>query len=606
MKYTKLFKGISCLFLLMAVAALAQVPVIRVACVGNSITNGVGGNQPYPQQLEDLLGTHYSVQNYGVSGRTMLKKGDFPYWTEITFTDAQNFKPHIIILCLGTNDSKPQNWIYKAEFYADYMDMIRVFREANPNVHIMACNPPPAFSAIYDINNTVIHDEMIPIIRQVRQAARTDSIDYYGLMLDKGTMFPDGVHPNNAGYTVMANIALNAINSSPAGYIRYFSAKPTSFEKDGKCILYWETTKNSNVTINGSAVNDADSLVVNPLGSTRYTLRTHATISDSLSLSLTYLPPGRIKSFYADPPILDEAGSDQSTLTWSTTNGSAVTLDGVPVDMNGTKNVAPKQTTTYTLTASGGETNTVKLTLAVLPAEQINRAMSRPVTASSTSGGSLPKWAVDGDTATAWLSGKAGSQSLYVDLGSIFDIKRVVLIWGKTYGVLYHLYALDALDQDYKKLRTETAGNGGVDDQTDLAQSGRWVRLACITKNDPDSAVVLKEIQVYGTKQSTGVAERPVQPSGTGFLLAQNYPNPFNPATCFDYRIPTSGRIRITIGNVRGQTIRTLVDAVQDAGQHQAMWDGKSDLGVLVETGVYFVRMEAEGWTSIRKILFLK
>ena len=57
---------------------------IKVACVGDSITQGSGAQKgkSYPAQLQGLLGEGYLVGNFGVSGRTLLKKGDFPYWKE--------------------------------------------------------------------------------------------------------------------------------------------------------------------------------------------------------------------------------------------------------------------------------------------------------------------------------------------------------------------------------------------------------------------------------------------------------------------------------------------------------------------------------------------
>ena len=100
----------------------------KVACIGTSITYGATiVNMPrdsYPAQLGRLLGTQWKVRNFGVNGRTMLKKGNLPYWNTPVFEQAMEFLPDVIIIELGTNDSKPQNWKYKSEFYDDYKDMI--------------------------------------------------------------------------------------------------------------------------------------------------------------------------------------------------------------------------------------------------------------------------------------------------------------------------------------------------------------------------------------------------------------------------------------------------------------------------------------------------
>src|ERR1044072_7428681 len=96
---------------------------IRVACVGDSITwgSGVEGRESnsYPAVLQRLLGEKYEVSNFGVSGATMLKRGDKPYWEMSAFTDALAFKPNVVVIKLGTNDSKPQNRTNITEFAGD-------------------------------------------------------------------------------------------------------------------------------------------------------------------------------------------------------------------------------------------------------------------------------------------------------------------------------------------------------------------------------------------------------------------------------------------------------------------------------------------------------
>jgi len=82
-----------CLF-----ASSAQKPI--VVCVGNSITFGAtlksAATQAYPALLQAKLGSGYDVRNFGISGRTMLKKGNFPYWNETKFADIFTVKPTII------------------------------------------------------------------------------------------------------------------------------------------------------------------------------------------------------------------------------------------------------------------------------------------------------------------------------------------------------------------------------------------------------------------------------------------------------------------------------------------------------------------------------
>ncbi|RUA11942.1 MAG: sialate O-acetylesterase, partial [Flavobacteriia bacterium] len=102
----------------------AQTRPIKIACVGNSITFGhkISNREKnaYPAQLQHLLGANYSVKNFGHSGRTLLKKGDYPYWKSDLYTKALQFKPDVVYIMLGTNDSKLQNRVHLDEFESDY------------------------------------------------------------------------------------------------------------------------------------------------------------------------------------------------------------------------------------------------------------------------------------------------------------------------------------------------------------------------------------------------------------------------------------------------------------------------------------------------------
>ena len=109
---------ITILSLIFSWSALSE--TIKIACVGDSITYGAGikdrKNMNYPVQLGKILGQKYEVKNFGNSGSTMLKKGDKPYWKQREYKAALEFNPNIVIIKLGTNDTKPQNWKHGAEY----------------------------------------------------------------------------------------------------------------------------------------------------------------------------------------------------------------------------------------------------------------------------------------------------------------------------------------------------------------------------------------------------------------------------------------------------------------------------------------------------------
>ena len=193
---------------------------IRVVCVGNSITAGFMTSNPaiyaYPEQLGNLLGGGYSVLNCGVSGCTMLKNGDSPYENQTAYTTAKNFDPQIVIISLGTNDSKGYNWgVYGSQFYSDYASMIADFRSTGHNPHIFVCFPPPAFIYNqYNIMDSTLINSIQPLVDSIRTTLGTSKIDYYHPLLPYCNLFADGIHPTDAGSLMMAQIAYKAITTN--------------------------------------------------------------------------------------------------------------------------------------------------------------------------------------------------------------------------------------------------------------------------------------------------------------------------------------------------------------------------------------------------------
>lgn len=147
--------------LIAAAAAAAAAETINVSCVGDSITAGYLSTKgmSYPHQLQLLLGPGYSVKNFGAGGRTVLKKGDNPYWRTGPLKEALLSKPSIVVLMLGTNDAKYRNWSpLHAEFPVDYTSMINVFKNVSTRPKIFLMVPPPLYQdGRYGMNQTVIN-----------------------------------------------------------------------------------------------------------------------------------------------------------------------------------------------------------------------------------------------------------------------------------------------------------------------------------------------------------------------------------------------------------------------------------------------------------------
>jgi len=200
------------LALLSLMTARAAEP-IKVACVGDSITQGAGAKsgQSYPAQLQALLGDGYQVGNFGVSGRTLLKKGDFPYWKEKKYQDALAMEPAIVVIMLGTNDTKPQNWKFEAEFDADYRELVKSFQALKSKPKVFVCRPVPVPGmGNYGINEENIRKE-IPRVDALAKELGCGVIDMHAALEKFPELLPDRVHPNTAGAGEMAKAAAKAI-----------------------------------------------------------------------------------------------------------------------------------------------------------------------------------------------------------------------------------------------------------------------------------------------------------------------------------------------------------------------------------------------------------
>jgi lysophospholipase L1-like esterase len=182
-----------------------------VACVGDSITYGSGiSNRNYnsfPAQLGRMLqkfDNQWQVQNFGVSGATLLRNADKPYVRQSAYNQALAAEPDAVIIKLGTNDSKPNNWIHKDDFVSDYSSLIDAFAELPSKPKIWICYPVPAFNDNFGISNAVIKDEIIPLVSRIADLKGVEIIDLYTALSDASALFPDGIHPNAEGAKLIA------------------------------------------------------------------------------------------------------------------------------------------------------------------------------------------------------------------------------------------------------------------------------------------------------------------------------------------------------------------------------------------------------------------
>lgn len=186
---------------------------VKVACVGDSITQGVGAQsgKSYPSQLQALLGDGFVVGNFGVSARTLLRKGDFPYWNEKKYRAALEMQPDVVIIMLGTNDTKPHNWKHEREFAKDCRDLAKSFLDLPSKPRVFLCRPCPVpGQGNFGINEENVQKE-IPRIEAVAKELGCGVIDMHAALEKHPEMLPDRVHPNTAGAAEMAKAAAAAV-----------------------------------------------------------------------------------------------------------------------------------------------------------------------------------------------------------------------------------------------------------------------------------------------------------------------------------------------------------------------------------------------------------
>lgn len=203
---------------------------VNVACVGNSITEGYGiwADKKYPDHLQEMLGSDYTVSNFGVSSMTFagatIKSGEnrSSYWTTEKFKAALASNPDIVVIELGTNDSKyftdkciwegaeRYNYLYgqceKSQLYADYEALIDTFAHLPTNPEIYATLQPYSNNCDWGIMDTAIVSQINPIIKETAIKKGVNIIDLHALFQTPAWFLDDSVHPNAAGAQELAKI----------------------------------------------------------------------------------------------------------------------------------------------------------------------------------------------------------------------------------------------------------------------------------------------------------------------------------------------------------------------------------------------------------------
>jgi lysophospholipase L1-like esterase len=253
--------------ILIAQCALAD--QIRVACVGDSITYGhfVSGASTYPSKLQAALGSGYYVQNFGVSGSSLLKLSGgnpayHPAWIDTAaYAQAMNSAPNVVIIMLGANDASFWN-NYSSLFVSQFESLVNGFRALPTKPEVFVCKPTYCFGAnSFGIDANIVDNVIPPLIDTIAANTKSPVIDMKAATYNGGnaSYFPDNVHPIDAGAQQIADAAKTALQNfklTRAFYIKTDSATQGSWKStygvQGFCTSQDSSTNNPGIPANVS------------------------------------------------------------------------------------------------------------------------------------------------------------------------------------------------------------------------------------------------------------------------------------------------------------------------------------------------------------------
>jgi len=196
---------------------------VKVACIGDSITFGALLRDReincYPAQLEQLLGTGYSVRNFGLNGHSAQKSSDKPYWKHKHFKASCDFAPDIVLLMLGTNDAADRNWKGIEPYITDYRALVAHYAALPSHPVIYMMTPPTQFSVenytkvIHKMNNDRL-DEITDALKKLAEELDMRVIDINAATKNHPEFFCfDGLHPDAGGAKLIAETVYEALTS---------------------------------------------------------------------------------------------------------------------------------------------------------------------------------------------------------------------------------------------------------------------------------------------------------------------------------------------------------------------------------------------------------
>ncbi len=203
--------------------------MIKIACVGDSITWGftiLGRSKySYPAVLQRLCGDTAKVENFGLNDATARLESERPYARRPVFKKACDFHPDVVLMMLGSNDSKKINW-QEDKFRQGYNHILDTFLKTGAKVFLLL--PPTVLNRIeikegvqvgrlepkfIALDEDTLRSGVIPAIREIASSQALPVIDLHDVVSDI-RYFNDGIHPNRAGAALMAQTIYDQIKDA--------------------------------------------------------------------------------------------------------------------------------------------------------------------------------------------------------------------------------------------------------------------------------------------------------------------------------------------------------------------------------------------------------
>ena len=192
--------------------------MIRVACIGDSITWGFTllnpRKQSYPALLQEKLGEEYEVRNFGYNDASARFDADTPYVRKRVYQNSLTWNPDIVLLMLGTNDTKTRNWDPDI-FRRDYRRIVESYLALPSHPRVILIAPIRIFTVLgipwLGVHPDTMEEGVRPAIREIAAQMNLELIDLQDLFTDN-QFYRDGVHPQRTGAQMMAEAIWSGMN----------------------------------------------------------------------------------------------------------------------------------------------------------------------------------------------------------------------------------------------------------------------------------------------------------------------------------------------------------------------------------------------------------